>query len=88
MQVTTLGIDLAKRVLQVHGVDKYGKGGPAQTAVAGPAAPLLGNLARASSGSKPVGGPLSGARHSTMRAHDPDDRPSVCQARCPRQYNG
>jgi len=27
MQVTTLGIDLAKRVLQVHGVDKYGKGG-------------------------------------------------------------
>jgi hypothetical protein len=26
MQVTTLGIDLAKTVLQVHGVDQHGKG--------------------------------------------------------------
>ena len=25
MQVTTLGIDLAKRVFQLHGVDKHGK---------------------------------------------------------------
>ena len=32
MKVTTIGIDLAKSVFQVHGVDERGKAGDQQTA--------------------------------------------------------
>jgi transposase len=60
MQVTTLGIDLAQRVFQVHGVDKHGKGGLHKRLSRDQLLPFLANLARASSGSKPVGGPTIG----------------------------
>jgi transposase len=58
MQVTTWGIDLAKRVFQVNRVDKHGKGGLHKRLSRDQRLPFLANLAPCLVGlSKPVGGP-------------------------------
>ena len=55
-QVTTLGIDLAKRVLQVHGVDKHGKGGLHKRLSRDQLLPFLANLAPCLVGLEACGG--------------------------------
>ena len=52
-----MGIDLAKRVFQVHGVDKHGKGGLYKRLSRDQLLPFLANLAPCLVGFEACGGP-------------------------------
>ena len=63
MNITTVGIDLAKSVYQVHGVDQYGKVVLGKQLTRSQVLPLFGNLHRCLIGMDACGG----ARHSARR---------------------
>ena len=70
MQVTTLGIDLAKNVVQVHGIDAQGHVALRKRFSRAKVLPFLAQLPRASLGSKHQAEPIIGRVSCRSRGSD------------------
>ena len=70
MEVTTIGIDLAKSVFAVSGADRRGRGGNAPATAAGAGAQFMRGLPRCVVGMEASGGAQYWARQLTALGHE------------------
>jgi transposase len=68
MKITTVGIDLAKHVFQVHGVDERGKVVPKKQLKRHQVLPFFANLPACLIGMEACGGPTTGRADSRLKA--------------------
>ena len=83
MEVSTIGIDIAKRIFQLHGVDKHGKTLFKKKLMRDQVLTFMANLPKCLVGIEACGGANHWAREITKLGHVVKiDGTTICQAVC------
>ena len=85
MQITTIGLDIAKNLFQAHGVDARGRVVLRKRLARAKVLTFFANLPRCVIGLEACGGALLGARADPARPRRATDAASVRQALCQNQ---